>query len=161
MVFFSVRAHGLAGLAGVAFDVEEVIDDLEREAEILRERLQRRERFGGGTGGDRARRRRGTEQRAGLAAMDALEHLELICCSVASRSAAWPPINPSQPTASDISSVSCDACGGSYDRDHHSKRLVEQTERRKDGDRFAKGHVIRRPAASQRRIVHGRGDRRG
>ena len=75
--------------------------------------------------------------------------------SVASRSAAWPPISPCDPTASDISSVSFDACAGSYDRDHHSKRLVEQTERRKDGDRFAKRHVIRRPAASQRRIVHG------
>ena len=41
-----VLAHRLAGDGGIAFDVEQVVDDLEREPEVLRERLKRGDRFG-------------------------------------------------------------------------------------------------------------------
>ena len=54
-----VLAHRLAGLGRIAFDVEQVVDDLKREPEILRVRGERGDRLRSGAGRHRAARRRG------------------------------------------------------------------------------------------------------
>ena len=71
-----IRARDLARFGGIAFDVEQVVDDLEREPEILRVRLQRGDLLGGCAGRQRAGDRRGAEEGARLAAMNPLERLE-------------------------------------------------------------------------------------
>ena len=66
----------LAGFRRVAFDVEQVVDDLEREAEVLGVGGQRGHLLRPRAGRQRAGHRRRDEQRAGLPAVDQLERLE-------------------------------------------------------------------------------------
>ena len=63
---------GLARRLRIAGHVEQVIDDLEREAEILGVRGQRRDRLRGGSRGHGAAGRSGDEQGSGLAAVKRL-----------------------------------------------------------------------------------------
>ena len=69
-------ARGLAGLGGVALGLEEVVDDLEREADVARVRAQRRELLLARAADDGAELGRGDEERARLARVDRLEAVE-------------------------------------------------------------------------------------
>ena len=71
-----VLAHGLAGFRRIPFDVEQIIDDLKRQAEVFRVRGQRSARRPPGARDDRARCRRRAEERAGLTPVDPFERVE-------------------------------------------------------------------------------------
>ena len=107
VVFLRVGAHRLAGLRRIARDVEQVVDDLEREPEVLGEGAEPRPLVRGRA---RASARpavgRRHEERAGLAAMDPLERLEVDRLIGRLQIGACPPISPSSPTASRSSAVS-------------------------------------------------------
>ena len=90
-----------AGLGRIALDVEQVVDDLERQAEILRVGRRAPRRLGRGAGADRrAAGGRGTNSAPVLPRWMRSSVSKSICAAVASRSATWPPISPAGPTAS-------------------------------------------------------------
>ena len=64
-------------------------------------------------------------------------------------------MSPSGPTASDAGSRAASPAGLVRARERPVGE-VQETERRKDGDRLAELEVIRRPSSPQRRIVHRR-----
>ena len=80
----------------------------------------------------------------------------MICVSVASRSAAWPPIRPSTPTAVASSDDERRGERGLIVTRQRAERQIQQPECREDRDRFAELPMVGRPSAPQRRIVHRR-----
>ena len=73
LVLRQILASGLAEGGGIALDVEQVVADLEGQAERVGVTVQRRARIGIGIAGDRAQAHRAAQQGAGLHRMQAFE----------------------------------------------------------------------------------------
>src|SRR5262245_28914 len=71
-----VYTNGFAGLGGIAFDIEQIVDDLKGESEILGKCRQCGDHVGIRRSSDGTGRRGGAEERAGFATVDPLQGLE-------------------------------------------------------------------------------------
>ncbi len=156
VVFFTSSRAALPVSIGLPSHVEQVVDDLKRQAEVLGVRGQRSNDIGGRAGHDRAGGCGGAEERACLAAMNALERLEadlLIGRQKIDRLAADQSVGP---TASARIVVSRLDTGVSYARTSVPIREIEQSKRGENRNRFTEFEVIGLASPTQRRIVHRR-----
>ena len=151
----NVLARGLAELGVVAFHVEQVVADLERQPERIGERVERGARGGVGITGQVAQADAGADQRAGLERMQAFErrqvggaglHVQRLPGAHAGRAAGRGQFAHLR-----------DACpGGGRRRCEHLEGQRLQGIAGQDGSRFVEGDVHGRPAAAQGVVVHGR-----
>ena len=77
LVLRRVLAGGFAERLGGFLDVEDVVHNLERQADVLAVAGERFILRGGGAGGMRAHAQRRAQQRSGLGAMDGLQQLRV------------------------------------------------------------------------------------
>ncbi len=164
-----ILAGGLAQLAASAFDVEDVVDDLKREADLGGIAVDGRHRRVVAAGHDRAAHRRRADQRAGLPRVHGAQPVGVerngawpAPCPAACRSIAWPPTMPIAPAASATTRTTRSLRAD--DRRIVAAGLARQQRERlglqpvagENRDAVAVDDVQRRPSAPQRVVVHRR-----
>ncbi len=150
-----VLARRFARLGGIALDIEQIVDDLERQAEILREGRECCDRVAVGARHEGTRDSRRIEKRPRLAAVDSLQELEVDLLfgrqkvgSLARDESLFP-----QGIVEELSQANGERrLIASRQR---AVREIEEAKGRQDRQRFTELHVIRRSASPYRRIVHG------
>ena len=158
--FWRPSLRRLAGLCGIALHVQQVVDDLEGEAEVLRKCGERRDRVGVGSRRQRTGDGRRAEERAGLAAMNALEQIE---GDLLFRREEVRGLPRDQSIVSDRiveQRGQARGRGGIVAARERAVGEVEQPERREDRDRLSELEVVRRrPRRSVALSMAGRSSR--
>ena len=164
----SVLAGALAERGRIAFDVEDVVDDLKRKADLGRIAIHGGDKIVGRASHDRAAHSGGANQRAGLARVHAAQAVGVERQRVARRltrglqvdrlsadHAGWPRSASDQPEHAQFSPEGFRIVQRGRGREQREGFCV-QTIAGENRDAVAVDHVQRRPASSQRVVVHRR-----
>src|SRR3954451_16142914 len=156
-----IFADVLAEILWVAGHVEDVIGDLEREAEVFGENFDAAQGGGRGVGEHRADRGGGDEKGAGLARVDELQRIEIESRRFAVQvdRFAGDRAVPSDGVDDALDHLQHRPLARSQRGvvlRHQSVRVIEERYRRQDGQVFAELAVQRRLSAAEKRVVHRR-----